>query len=716
MRCTLGILFVLICSLTAFAQDAQLKVQRTPWLYLGAYADYNHNIFDPSFSSFPNVFSCNSLYQSGTGQGIALGVLGELPLMNYLNFETRLGFTTLGGKLNNIELIGYTAQIGGTQKATDRVESQFELDATLQAFSIEPALNVMLFGKVRATIGFRAAFLMLSSYTQSETLVSPDYAFFVPDSSRVRDRSSGQIPNVNSTQIASVFGLGFDFPVGKKATLTPEVRYNLALNDLSDVRWSVSTLQFGVSFRYGLYKAPPPVISVDTVYKRDTLLVSRVSITEERVILRDSSVKSEETTTNVDDVAMVHRQVTIEEHYAHETPKLAELDLSVQAYGVGKDGSRSQVSSFVVEETEIEENFPLLPQVFFPEGSSDLNATRMAALSTPQTASFSEYSLPRNTLDVYHQLLNIVGSRMRQNESMKLTLVGCNNGVGVEKNNRDLSQKRAEVVRDYLINVWNIDPARFSVRSQALPSSPSNPVSPEGQQENSRVDLVASDFNLIKPVAIKDITVKANPPIVEIVPTVKSEAGLKAWKANIHQDAKLLREMKGSGTPGSYSWNVAEDPYPKLERPVTVQYSVTDESGQTKDAQTQMTVQQLSIRQKRFEQKDDKRIDRFSLIVFDFNKADLNSDNKKIVQDVQSRIQPNSTITIAGYADKSGEADYNRELARRRCYEVQKSVGLTDKNSTIQPIGSDTLLYDNSTPEGRAYCRTVQIVIETPVR
>jgi len=33
----------------------------------------------------------------------------------------------------------------------------------------------------------------------------------------------------------------------------------------------------------------------------------------------------------------------------------------------------------------------------------------------------------------------------------------------------------------------------------------------------------------------------------------------------------------------------------------------------------------------------------------------------------------------------------------------------------IHPVGSDYLLYDNDTPWGRSYCRTVKIEILTPV-
>lgn len=133
------------------------------------------------------------------------------------------------------------------------------------------------------------------------------------------------------------------------------------------------------------------------------------------------------------------------------------------------------------------------------------------------------------------------------------------------------------------------------------------------------------------------------------------------------------------------------------------------------DKTVQLNVEQLTVRQKRYEQRDDKRIDRYSLIVFDFNKAELTAAHRQLLGEVKLRIQPQSKVVIAGYADRSGEPDYNRELARRRCVEVQRALGLADSAVTIEPKGSDELLYDNTTPEGRSYCRTVQITIETPI-
>lgn len=269
-------------------------------------------------------------------------------------------------------------------------------------------------------------------------------------------------------------------------------------------------------------------------------------------------------------------------------------------------------------------------------------------------------------------------------------------------------------MRNYLTRVWGIEQSRIAIRARNLPASPSNNATPEGQEENRRVEILSNVPEILRPVTIATVSVTSNPPLVELVPQVQSEAGIAQWQATIEQDGKPLRSLRGdSATLEPYRWNVAEPPYPKLDRPIEVTYTVRDRTGQTLDKSLALDVQQLTVRQKRFEQRDDKRIDRLSLIVFDFNKAELTPIHRQLLGEIKSRIEPRSKVVIAGYADRSGDPDYNRELARRRCIEVQRALGLAD--ATILPKGSDELLYDNSTPEGRSYCRTVQITIETPI-
>jgi outer membrane protein OmpA-like peptidoglycan-associated protein len=152
-----------------------------------------------------------------------------------------------------------------------------------------------------------------------------------------------------------------------------------------------------------------------------------------------------------------------------------------------------------------------------------------------------------------------------------------------------------------------------------------------------------------------------------------------------------------------------------LERPVQITLDVKDKLGQSGSVTDSRDIKQLTIRKKRFEMKDDKRVEKYSLILFDYDKADIKGINKSIVDEIKNKIEPNSKVTILGYADRTGETEYNRELAARRTAEVQKILKVKPENLAIRNVGSDILLYDNNSPFGRSYCRTVQIIVETPV-
>lgn len=688
-----------------------------PWLYIGGWIAYQNNIQSADFQSLPNAFRCGPNYTTGTGGVGSAGLLATYPLGNVFAVELRAGYAPLSGRLFRSETIGNTADIGGGNQTTT-VEAMHELFTTFPAATIEPVLGGVLFRRVRLGIGLRLSYLLEHTFRQTETLTQPDYVFYLPDSSRQRNISTGTVGNVNRAQLHLSFSAGVDFPITKELTITPELRYYYPLVQVTrDVQWQIAPIAIGASVRYAFYPPPPPRLFRDTIYARDTSTIAVVGLEREEVMRTATEVSTRERTEMQGDQKLIYSTTTITEHYQRRVPRAALLTVDVAVRPLRSDGTPlDSMEKVVIEETEVEESFPLLPQVFFPEGSATLELSRLTLLEQTDTAGFDEKRLPPATLEIYRHLLNIVGSRMRAYPDARLVLTGTNAGVGVESGNIALSRARAVAVRDYLVRVWGIEPSRITIQARNLPASPSNNATPEGQEENRRVEISASRPEILRPVTISNLTVSATPPLVEFVPTVQSEAGLQHWRASIEQDGRTMRTIAGeSGQPGPYRWNVTEQPYPKLDEPVTVTYAVQDSTGQTMEKTVQLNVQQLTVRQKRFEQRDDKRIDRFSLIVFDFNKADLTPVHRQFLTEVKSRIQPNSRVLIAGYADRSGDPDYNRELARRRCMEVQRVLGLSPSAVTLDPKGSDELLYDNATPEGRSYCRTVQITIETPI-
>ncbi len=84
----------------------------------------------------------------------------------------------------------------------------------------------------------------------------------------------------------------------------------------------------------------------------------------------------------------------------------------------------------------------------------------------------------------------------------------------------------------------------------------------------------------------------------------------------------------------------------------------------------------------------------------------------------QSMIQyPNSLIDVYGHTDSTGSEAYNMDLSKRRADSVARyliSRGVSSARIQTQGMGENYPVADNTTPEGRALNRRVEIKI-TPV-
>ena len=81
-------------------------------------------------------------------------------------------------------------------------------------------------------------------------------------------------------------------------------------------------------------------------------------------------------------------------------------------------------------------------------------------------------------------------------------------------------------------------------------------------------------------------------------------------------------------------------------------------------------------------------LSRLSLVVFDFDKADINATNKKMVSEfVAKTIHDGSTVSITGTTDAMGELDHNKELSTSRAFAVHKLI--KEENGEFESAKSD---------------------------
>ncbi len=485
------------------------------------------------------------------------------------------------------------------------------------------------------------------------------------------------------------------------------------------------------------------------------------------------------------------------------------LSAYIQAYGVKpnpnparKDSVEYPIQSLRVEEFLANTMHPLLNYVFFEQNSAVL-PPRYARLSKEQSRRYADKTLferqfsNQSTLEVYRNVLNIIGSRMKANPNASLTLVGCKatkekftpseqflyapktftfstnaalaanggnpisgrttnasmtsvntiNSSNASSNQASgqsgastiqalnatqatvrftsseelrLSEARTLAIKSYLIQVWGIAEDRIKTSFRGLPEKPSGENTPDGIAENRRVEILASEPSITDVVVASDTLRAVIPPLVRFRTNALSQVPLTAWQMTVSQksrrESQLLKEFIGTGKPQDrLQWNTATEnnTAPKLTLPVQYSLGVQDESGASVVAGASLPVEVISIAKKRAAKTADKEVNTFGLLLFDFNKADVGTQHQNILEIVKQRMNPSSRVTVVGYTDRTGNAQTNKTLSLQRASTAATALQRTD--ALVEGRGSEGLLHDNTTPEGRFYCRTVNILVENAV-
>ncbi len=104
--------------------------------------------------------------------------------------------------------------------------------------------------------------------------------------------------------------------------------------------------------------------------------------------------------------------------------------------------------------------------------------------------------------------------------------------------------------------------------------------------------------------------------------------------------------------------------------------------------------------------------------LFDVNKADLKPQGKEQIkayrEEVRAEMSRADKIKVTGYTDNTGSADYNKKLSLRRAEAVRDyliSLGVDPNKLEVSGAGEANPVADNSTKEGRAKNRRVEVEV-----
>ncbi|MCS6809211.1 MAG: OmpA family protein [Bacteroidota bacterium] len=390
---------------------------------------------------------------------------------------------------------------------------------------------------------------------------------------------------------------------------------------------------------------------------------------------------------------------------------------------------------------------PLLHYVFFDEHSSAI-PPRYRLLTRAEAQRFPEI-LENNQSDAasvryvrgiesYYNLLNIVGHTLAKDATLTARIIGSNSDSGVERGNIQLSRARAEALKQYLVSVWNIDEKRIKVYARNKPERASNSNDPDGAAENRRAEIVVEPQRALSPVSTEETLLFANPSVIRLLLSATSEEEIIEWSLdalatpNIQHSShvqqlsrqRILSVFSGTGAPPlSYDYRFthndirALDITPEISTLMHIQFRfrVVNRAGQTRIAYTPV-IPVLIDQHQELRSTDSlqghTQVQRFALSFFDFDKATLNQQNMHILTTIKTLITPNTEASIIGYTDRVGDAEYNKRLATERAKAVADILSsISPARKSVSGIGESVLLYDNDFPEGRLYCRTVEIIL-----
>lgn len=396
--------------------------------------------------------------------------------------------------------------------------------------------------------------------------------------------------------------------------------------------------------------------------------------------------------------------------------KVWDFDISLKMNAI-TEIQEKKLDTILIEEFESRQTRAILPYIFYAENESSI-PEKYNKISSGETGNFQFNNLlGKSPLESYYDVLNVIGLRLRQQSDAKITLTGTNNNLGPERNNTKLSRERAENIKNYFVEVWNIEPDRIKVEARGLPKVASNNKNPDGQEENRRVEISSDNFDITAPVFIVDTLLKIHPDAIKYLPNVNAEAGLAKWSITSSTgENTVMKILSGeSNIPENLEWYLATEGTRKRQfrDNLTTKFSAFDKMNNYKTVSLEQPVKVISVKDKRLNATKDTSLNVYNLILFDFDKSTLSPTNKQITDFIKSELTPDTEVTILGFTDRIGDEEYNLKLSTARAESTGKALG--GHPYRVVGMGESKLIYDNDTPEGRFYCRTVIVEAKVPI-
>ncbi len=667
----------------------------TSYYIFGSYLLNNQNA---NFSQLPGIPNCCPHFSSGDGTGFSIGIGTEMPLPYSLGFGLRLAYGFNKTTLTNRE----TTFIRLDDKLTAGA-MEHSLVARIGDIALEPLLSFNPFFDMKFFIGGHIGMIVQKEFEQKEELKEPaNRGIFVDTGTRTRNKRSGEIPDANTVLAGMIFGASYGLPMNKNGSLTisPEVFYFIGMtNIVRSLEWKSNYLRIGLALTY----MPKPEEKLPSEEFREIRQIDTVIITNDNVEKKHISIGKEATKTTVARIAdtilttnIISRTDTLFQRYAPKTDVTSSVDI------------------IYISSQYVTEAFPTLNRIFFEAGSSEFSNFYNTKIEPEK---FSVDSLETNPFTFHRNLLNIIGSRMREHEKAIISIKGFSDQA-TEDADCALAESRASAVKKYLIDYWKIDEKRIKILKSdgvCTPSDPTITQSESGYAENRRVEITTNAPEILAPIVrrkfleITDFTPQSiNYDFSKASSATKT--GVAAYEISIAQGNNEFIHKTGKGLPPSQSMAIDRKAAEELNgsQPLKAIIKITDSEGNEAIATKDIKV---------IKDTAEYEIQRFSLILFSV-KSDVIPDKAKsdIIKELKG-IDSDARIRITGYTDIIGSPELNKTLSENRANNTAKLIRENYPDANILSVtGVASMKYppgitSYATAAERFLSRTVQIEI-----
>ena len=638
-----------------------------------------------------SIAGCDQ-FLSGTGSIYGIRLLAEVPFWgDYSNWTFE---PAVYARIHNLtfDWLEYARSFSMATNSTVPFTVRHELSAALDEAGISAQFDYHILGGFSMHGGPAIGVTFHGHYDKSLHTIEPgDLLYGVQDTTT----GSGVLPPGKLRLLSSIaLGASYELPLSRKLHVQPsiDIVYPLGGNTFPfgglTSYWNGIQVTGGLTF---LFDLTPPSETVPIFVKE------RVPVYVTRTI----------------DTAKPRQQ--------------SPLRASIEAVGIDQLGQQSKAIRMTIEEVRTRNAYPILNYIFFGVGSAAFPSRYVRYRSEEETGGF-QGSTGRQSIklmDLYRETLNILGDRLRKYPTATVTLIGSTSNTGIERGNLALARSRAEAVKEYLVTIWKIDPTRIKIQARQLPERPSPVTTPEGQGENRRVEFRVEDERVTDPITVTNIEHLATPDRILLKPAIETEsqAGILRTYASIGANGIELQSFSSTGSNQSTQkmWAPSEETLSHLQDSLSIEYDVWDSVGNHAHAHSSIPLDVTRVSSDRPE-----RIERFSLILFDFDEARVEKRNERAIEQAAEMIPkiPVQQILIQGFTDETGDPTHNDALSEERAAQVKQRLDeLLAAHNTPEPAnvqtegrGSRDLLYDNRLPEGRFFSRTVNITIQRGVR